>query len=423
MRTDMVKNIALFMAVAALTAFSLPRDVQAQQDQAQQDEGTKRWTITAYGGLSTATAGRAGGFLGEFDVSSGYRPLFGGAVSYDFTPIITGQFALFTGRFENENTGDPAYTNSYLGYQVRGIVNTNNLFQTYTISRSLNPYFFLGLGVLNSDLEAAGQPDRSFRTVMFTPGIGTKVYINNWLDFFIQYEMNFTRSKQLDGVVGDVNNRFSAFNVGLNFALGKRGAKLASWQIYEPGVPLTQEDVDRFNQAADRINTVESRVNDQQRRINELDSKIDSRTSDLETRINRLEGRQDNFDDRLANLEQRVEDMRSGVRPLDVDDAGMVRQLRDGHYVQVFAATSLQAAQNVRNRTIELMRGVLEVPESVVFIAQRRQFYEVFIGVFDQFPETANALRTAQGTYRDAFVITFPRPAHLREAYRDMREQ
>ncbi|TVQ15207.1 MAG: hypothetical protein EA364_02705 [Balneolaceae bacterium] len=414
----MMRNITVISAILAITAFSLPEYVNAQQD-----EGTKRWTISAYGGLSMANAGRYGGFLGDFDISSGYRPMFGGSISYEFTPMVTGQFTMFTGKFQNENSGDPGYTNNYFGYQVRGILNTNNLLQTYTISRSLNPYLFLGLGVLNSDLETAAQPERSFRAVIFTPGFGTKIYINNWVDFFIQYEMNFTRSKQLDGFVGDINNRFGAVNAGLNFNIGKRGAQLSSWQIQERGVPLTQEDVDRFNQTTERVTTVESRVNDQQRRINELDSKIDSRTSTLESRIERLEGRQDNYDERLTNLEQRVaDDAQRRSRGLDVDGAGMVRDLPDGHYVQVFAATSLQSAQNVRRNTVEMLRGVLEVPETMVFIAQRRQFYEVFIGVFNQFPETTNALRTAQGTYNDAFVISFPRPTHLRDVYRDIRD-
>lgn len=413
----MVNKLKFLTAVTALSCLLLH-----EVSSAQQAEETKRWTISAYGGLSLASAGKYGGFLGDFDISSGSRPMFGGSISYDFTPILTGQFTLFTGKFENENSGDPGFTNNFFGYQVRGIVSTNNLLQTYTISRSLNPYFFLGLGVLNSDLETDTQPSRSFRSVIFTPGIGTKIYINNWVDFFVQYELNFSRSKQLDGFVGDSNNRFGGLVAGLNFNIGKRGAKLASWQIQERGVPLTREDVDRFNQAAERITTVESRVNDQQRRINELDSKIDTRTTDLENRIDELSGRQDNFAEQLANLEQRVSDNEQrGSRGLDVDESGMVRNLADGHYVQVFAATSLQTAQNVRTNTIEMMRGVLEVPESMVFIAQRRQFYEVFIGVFNQFPETANALRTAQGTFNDAFVITFPRPVHMQDYYRDIR--
>jgi hypothetical protein len=35
-----------------------PQKISAQY----QEEGTKRWTISAYGGISMATAGRAGGF-------------------------------------------------------------------------------------------------------------------------------------------------------------------------------------------------------------------------------------------------------------------------------------------------------------------------------------------------------------------------
>jgi uncharacterized coiled-coil protein SlyX len=264
---------------------------------------------------------------------------------------------MFTGLFENENSYDPDFSNSYFGYQVRGIINTNNLFQTYKITRRLNPYFFLGLGLLHSDLEVSGQADRNFRSVMFTPGIGTKIYLNNWVDIFIQYEMNFTRHKQLEGVAGLENDRFSSVNAGLNFNIGKRGARLASWQIYEPGVPLTQEDVDRFNRAADRITTVESRVNDQQRRINELDSKIDARTSNLENQISQLSGRQDNFETRLANLEQRIADDASGRgRGLEVDEAGLARGLGHGHYIQVFAATDFASAQRVRDNTVEMMR-------------------------------------------------------------------
>jgi uncharacterized coiled-coil protein SlyX len=407
MRLQILSIIAVLFMIAILP----PQKISAQY----QEEGTKRWTISAYGGISMATAGRAGGFLGSFDVSGGYRPLLGGSLAYDFTPVITGQFTMFTGLFENENSYDPDFSNSYFGYQVRGIINTNNLFQTYKITRRLNPYFFLGLGLLHSDLEVSGQADRNFRSVMFTPGIGTKIYLNNWVDIFIQYEMNFTRHKQLEGVAGLENDRFSSVNAGLNFNIGKRGARLASWQIYEPGVPLTQEDVDRFNRAADRITTVESRVNDQQRRINELDSKIDARTSNLENQISQLSGRQDNFETRLANLEQRIADDASGRgRGLEVDEAGLARGLGHGHYIQVFAATDFASAQRVRDNTVEMMRGVLEVPESRVVIAQRRQFFEVFIGVFDQYPETANVLRTAQGRYSDAFAITFPRPAHLR---------
>lgn len=88
-------------------------------------------------------------------------------------------------------------------------------------------------------------------------------------------------------------------------------------------------------------------------------------------------------------------------------DGFVTRDPPVGYYVQVYATIGPISAQRNRQQTIDLLKEVLEDAELQVIITQRRQFYEVRIGVFDSYDDTVQVLEQVLGTYYDAYTLIY----------------
>jgi hypothetical protein len=88
-------------------------------------------------------------------------------------------------------------------------------------------------------------------------------------------------------------------------------------------------------------------------------------------------------------------------------DGFVTRDPPVGYYVQIYATVGPISAQRNRQKAIELLKDYLEDPETQVIITQRRQFYEVRIGVFDTYDDTISVLEQVLGTYYDAYSLIY----------------
>lgn len=96
--------------------------------------------------------------------------------------------------------------------------------------------------------------------------------------------------------------------------------------------------------------------------------------------------------------------------PTDIVKEGFVTSSPpEGYYVQVFATVGPITASRNRNTTIEILKkeGILADPDRQVVIIKRKQFYEVRIGVFENYENTLQVLKTMQGTYFDSYTLIY----------------
>ncbi len=391
-------------------------------------EAERRFSVTLQGGLTLATYNDAGRLAGGFDASSGYRPIFGGSIQYALSPLWSLEGTFHMGSFENEDDVAFNYTNDYMAFSLRNIINLNQLFQTNRASNYINPYVLVGVGAFMNDVESdAGTYDDTDWN--FIGGIGVAFYLSRTLDFFVQYDYNIVMSNRVDGLVlprrSFESDQFATAQAGLRINFGRANARHSSWR--RPPMDIFEDDYNRLMGLGSRIDNLERRSAQQEDEIKRLEQQLTTQTrqldgiqstqSDMGTRLTNVESQLANMDERVTDVETR---RTRTTGPVPSDD-GLVSELADGHYVQIYAALSLSDAQRVRQNAISMIDGMFDNAGDMVLITQRRSFYEVRIGVFDSFSDTVNVLRTAQNTYDDAFVTTFPRPAHLREFYQGMR--
>jgi tetrahydromethanopterin S-methyltransferase subunit G len=291
-----------------------------------------------------------------------------------------------------------------------------NYLEQNRLSNYVAPYGFAGVGLLSFDAKTdypPRGPNESGTDQSSVIGLGLLFYISKTVDFFVQYEHHFgTDDLDLRQRPGTYSDSFIAGVAGLKINFGPRNARHASWR---------RAPVDIFEDDYNRLMALHGRMDDLERRVNQDMEDLSGRVGTLETRVDDHETRIKDLEDKFANLDSRVRDIEKRYEKVETDKDMFADGLPNGHYVQVYASHGISSARKVRENTVRIVQGMLDNADSMVFITKRRQFYEVRVGVFNRFPEAANVMRTAQGTYSDAFVVTFPRPPHLRELYRDIR--
>jgi hypothetical protein len=100
---------------------------------------------------------------------------------------------------------------------------------------------------------------------------------------------------------------------------------------------------------------------------------------------------------------------------------GFAEALPSGHYVQIFATYYLENAQGVRDQALQNLIEVLEYSDQNIFIIHRKKFYEVMIGVFDEYLQAQNVQEVMTQIHDDAYVITFPRPVNLKSDFEGLK--
>ncbi|AXJ00418.1 Sporulation related domain-containing protein [Cyclonatronum proteinivorum] len=399
---------------------------------AQDFDNERRATLSVHGGLTLTNSAFRAGPLGSVEVDNKNKAAFGASFGYALTPALTleilGQFQ----QFENgsNQSFNSIYESTVLDFTFRTNYNLNYILGLNRVWSNFSPYISLGAGIQYYDFERTRNPgtptaltaDDSGVNLVGVIGAGANIRVTNGIDFFLQYDFRAAPDNAISRVLRSNNDRktitYGSLFGGLRFHFGESEARHMSWR--PAPMDLYEED---FN----RLMALHTRMDDLERQLAAQGDDM----SNLEARTSTLENRADDHETRISDLETQFAEMQETMRDrereretrttMTTDERGLTQVLDDGHYVQVFAGLTLAQAQGVRQTLIRELQGVVDNPAQMVLITQRRQFYEVRVGVFNRFPETANVLRTAQSSFSDAFVVTFPRPAHLSSQYQDIR--
>jgi len=411
------------LTAALLSVFLLVPGLYTDADA--QERNDRRFSISLHGGVTVADNSLRATPAGGFGVETETTPVFGGALQYALSPLwsleLMGQYQTF----ENESGAAVTFESEIIEVTLRNIIHINQLLGTNRISNYIAPYGHFGVGVQLYDYESNVHGSDDGTSLLAVAGLGFNIYLSRTIDLFAQYDFHLASNvanARLNSDAGESKHTTYGTAIGgLRFHFGASDARHASWR--RASMDLSQSDYERLMGLNSRMDELERQVASQSDDIARLESEIDSRAGALEGRADQTESRVSDLERQFAEMQQSMRDReRERETRAEVDEAGLTQRLADGHYVQIFAGLTMSSAQSARRTMIEALDGVVDNPSEMVLITQRRQFYEVRVGVFNRFPDTVDVLRTAQNSFSDAFVVTFPRPAHLSDAYRDLRD-
>ncbi|WP_069658486.1 OmpA family protein [Arcticibacter eurypsychrophilus] len=137
----------------------------------------------------------------------------------------------------------------------------------------ISPYFTAGAGYMSSKGNAYGVTDattNNYDENWFIPvGAGFKLGLSKGVNLDLGYSVNFMKTNNLDGVVGDANDRFSYAHAGLEIALGKKGT--SQLQNYSALAALREESAAESADLRSKLSTAEqNRLRDQEQYASDL---------------------------------------------------------------------------------------------------------------------------------------------------------
>ncbi len=347
-------------------------------------EHDRRFSISINGGLTLSGPN-----------TDGINPALGLGLQYSLTP----NFSIEGMGYYNQMQGG----DQMLSASVRSVVHLRNILMLDTIWDRVAPNIFAGVGLIASNIG-----DFEGIRPLGVVGGSLSIRATNSLDILAQAELNIAHNLRNTATFTNTLKYYGIATLGVRYHFGSSDATPQSWRKPHR---LTESDYNALMALGSRVDNVERRVASQGNQINTLDGRVGA----LESRVDGHEGRISDLERQYADLHAKVRDLEEQMakRPATTDPHGLTQELPDGFYVQVYAAHTMSDAQRVA-------RNVSGMVDSPVLITKRHNVYEVRIGVYERFPAAANTLRAVSGTYSDAFVVQFPRPAHLREDYRDI---
>lgn len=392
-------------------------NVTAQTMGEADEEKFSRWSASVYGGYIFAELDRGQQiFASRFNVVSEPTYAFGGDVRYALIPFWSIEAGYRYSFLEGVGFETTMHTVS-----IKNTFNLNRFFRSNDLARTLNPYVTLGV---EQDFFDAEGPDDSFSRseASLIGGLGLAYRISNRFEVYAQHEIKLSSNRL------DLTNRGYPYDEigmasgGIRIHFGGNNKKPLN--LAPPTRKLTVSEFEKLENEIARIGDLERDLSTLTQRVDTLETRVDSMEMDHNSKFNDLFALIDSLEARADSLEKCMCLSEEDLANLAAS-AGSSRELREsvpaGHYVQVFASVEYESAVQVRNRFRDLLGDRLDNPGEEVFIIQRRQFFEVLIGTFEQFSAAQQILPPAVEELSDSFIITFPRPVQLKELYEGTR--
>lgn len=370
-----------------------------------------RWSASVYGGyiFGEKDAGQQI-FASRFNVVSEPTYAFGTDVRYAIIPFWSIEAGYRYSYLEGVGFKTTLNTIS-----IKNTFNLNRIYRDSDLAGTLNPYVILGV---EQDFFNAEGPDDSFgrSEASIIGGLGLAYRVSNRVEIFAQHEIKLSSNSL------DLENRGYPYDQigmasgGIRIHFGRKDKKPLN--LAPPSKKVTVQEFENLASEIDRISDLERDLSNLTQRVDTLETRVDSMEMDHNQKFNELFAAIDSLQARADSLEQCM----CGQAPqdsveADTDTRELRREVPAGHYVQVYASQDYNDALEMRDRFRELLSDRLENPEEEVFLIQRRQFYEVLIGTFEQFTAAQQILPTAVNEMSDSFIITFPRHVSWQEQY------
>jgi OOP family OmpA-OmpF porin len=228
----------------------------------------RTWSIGLNGGILTAKTPFNGDNNGDFknpQISWGY----GGYVKKQILPGfgIQADFLAGTvkGTYANLLTS-PSVAQDNSSYNTR-IQWSADLSANFTVANlSLNqkrnflaPYLVAGAGYMSSSANVVSTAignNTNYHNNWFVPiGAGVKLGLSRVINIDLGYTVSFVKSRDFDGVIGPLNDRFSYAHAGIEIALGKK--KSSQLQNFSAIAEIREESAAESADLRSRLATAE----------------------------------------------------------------------------------------------------------------------------------------------------------------------
>jgi hypothetical protein len=410
----MSKNQSTDKAFAAIFAFCILLLFSAEV-KAQYGPEYSRFSISLQGGVTLGYPDDVNQFFGSnYNTFTQPTNNLGGELHYSISPFWTTGLGY---RFNSVNgVGEDGFKTRIHSVVFKNLLNFNRIFRRNMASEWLNPYLILGLEHDFFRYELENIQNRGNESALLG-GFGLSVRMNNRFELFSQYEVKFSNNKLDNLNQGYPFDQVGMVSGGIRIRLGSKDSR--PLRLAPPVKFLTDAEYEDFLTRSDQFFAANEEINSQRRKLDELeaifaenDRYYNRRIAEQQAFSLLLEERINGLDDRVTRLENRVENS-----TVIVNRESLRNEVPAGHYVQIFASRQFESSVRVRNQFQDLIAGEVDTPGEKVFVIQRGNYYEVLIGTFYRFSDASNVHSIALTQFDDAFVITFPRPLHLEDAY------
>ncbi len=382
---------------------------------AQNSNDYRRVSLSLYGGATLGYPDDVNQIFGSnYNTFTETTYNFGGGIQYAISPFWSAELGY---RYNTiKGVGEEGFETVIHSASIKNTFNFNRLYRRNQISEWLNPYLIVGFeqDFFNYKLD---DEDVSGNESAILGGLGVAFSITNSVDVFSQFEVKMASNGLDNERRGFPFDQVGMATGGIRINFGRGDAKPLN---LSPAVKrLTDDEYDNFIQSTEEFKAASQEIEAQRAKLTEIEEQFNESEKNSQEKIERLEEFTRLLEARIDTLEYRLDNLEVSVEESAQErDQVLKSEVPAGHYVQVFAATSYEAANRVKEIFHELLGSEFENPEEIVFVIERGRFYEVLVGTFAQFEDAQRAHEIALNRLSDAFIITFPRPLHLVDEYR-----
>lgn len=242
----------LALALVGITAAASAQTNESDSTTRFQKKDFRTWSIGLNGGILTSSTPFNNVNNGDWrspQISWGY----GAYVKKQLLPAFGLQADFLAGTIKGvrSNTlATPSAAQDASSFETR-INWSADLVANFTVANvSLNnkryilsPYLTAGAGYMSSSALVRNTPDginTPYHNNWFIPvGAGFKFAVSKMVNIDLGYTVSFMKSRDFDGVIGPLNDRFSYAHAGIEIALGKK--KSSQLQNYSAAAALREE--------------------------------------------------------------------------------------------------------------------------------------------------------------------------------------
>jgi len=271
-------NFTKSLLALSLVGLSAAASAQSMSDSTKrfQKRQFRTWSIGLNGGILTAATPFNNENNGDFrspQISWGY----GAYVKKQILPGfgLQADFLAGTVKGVRANTlpeGTTAQDNSSYNSRINwaGSLSANFTVANLSLNQKrnfLSPYLTAGAGYMSNSAHVLNTPagnDTYYHNNFYVPvGAGFKLGLSRVINIDMGYTVSFMKSRNFDGVVGSLNDRFAYAHAGIEIALGKK--KSSQLQNFSPIAAIREESAAEANELRSRLAMAEqARLRDQE---------------------------------------------------------------------------------------------------------------------------------------------------------------
>ncbi|MCC8426711.1 OmpA family protein [Mucilaginibacter sp. UR6-11] len=271
-------NFTKSLLAVALVSLSVAASAQTGSNDSTnrfQKRQFRTWSIGLNGGILSHYTPFNGENNGDFkspQVSWGY----GGYIKKQILPGFGIQADFLAGTIKGSHANSlpspsAAQDNSSFSTRIDWSASLSSVFTVANVSLNqkrsfLAPYLTAGAGYMSSSAHVFNTPagnNTNYHNNWFIPiGAGFKLGLSRVVNIDLGYTVSFMKSRDFDGVVGAINDRFAYAHAGIEIALGKK--KSSQLQNFSAVAAIREESAAESNELRNRLAIAEqNRLRDQ----------------------------------------------------------------------------------------------------------------------------------------------------------------